>query len=173
MKAYPITSKPSLIALAAGGALLLLALWCARHPAVSVEAAAARRAQLTVEVNTNGKIEPVPEAEVRVHARLEGRIIAIPEPGTRVETGDVMLQIDDRPVASKLAEAEYLLGVAYYRMGAQSKAVEVLQGYVEAYPDGAFAGDAVALLRLISVLQFPCGCTLQLHEAIIRPLHYH
>jgi len=106
MKAYSITSKPSMIALAAGGTLLLLALWCARHPVVSVEAAAARRAQLTVEVNTNGKIEPVPEAEVRVHARLEGRIVEIPEPGTRVEAGDVVLQIDDRPVASELAAAE-------------------------------------------------------------------
>ena len=51
---------------------------------------------------------------------------------------------------AKLAEAQYLLGVAYHRMGAYAKAVEVLQGYVEAYPDGAFAGDAVALLRLIS-----------------------
>ena len=40
-----------------------------------------RLAQLTVEVNTNGKIEPVPAAEVRVHARLPGRIIEIPEPG--------------------------------------------------------------------------------------------
>ena len=65
MKAFPITSKPSLIALAAGGALVFLALWCARHPAVPVETAAARLAQLTVEVNTNGKIEPLPEAEVR------------------------------------------------------------------------------------------------------------
>jgi RND family efflux transporter MFP subunit len=108
MKAFPITAKPSSIALAAGGALLfltVLTLWCARHPSVSVEAAAALRGRLTVEVNTNGKIEPVPEAEVRVHARLEGRIIEIPEPGTRVEAGDVVLQIDDRPVASELAAA--------------------------------------------------------------------
>jgi RND family efflux transporter MFP subunit len=106
MKAFPIPSRPSLIALATGGTLLFLGLWCARHPAVPVEAAAARRAQLTVEVNTNGKIEPVPEAEVRVHARLEGRIIEIPEPGTRLEAGDVVLRIDDRPVASELAAAK-------------------------------------------------------------------
>jgi RND family efflux transporter MFP subunit len=94
-----------MIVLATGGVLLFLALWCARHPAVLVQAAAARRAQLTVEVNTNGKIEPVPEAELRVHARLEGRIIEIPEPGTRVEAGEILLQIDDRPVASELAAA--------------------------------------------------------------------
>ena len=54
MKAFRITSKPSLFALAAGGGLLFLGLLCARNPAVPVEAAAARRAQLTVEVNTNG-----------------------------------------------------------------------------------------------------------------------
>ena len=105
MKTFRITSKPSLLALATGGGLLFLGLLCARHPAVPVEAAAARRAQLTVEVNTNGKIEPVPEAEVRVHARLEGRIIEIPEPGTRVDAGDTILRIDDGPVASKLAAA--------------------------------------------------------------------
>ena len=105
MKAFRITSKPSLIALAAGGGLLFLGLLCARHPAVPVEAAAARRAQLTVEVNTNGKIEPVPAAEVRVHARLPGRIIEIPEPGTRVDVGDTVLRIDDGPVASELAAA--------------------------------------------------------------------
>jgi RND family efflux transporter MFP subunit len=105
MKAFRITSKPSLFALAAGGGLLFLGLLCARNPAVPVEAAAARRAQLTVEVNTNGKIEPVPEAEVRVHARLQGRIIEIPEPGTRVDAGDIILRIDDGPVASELAAA--------------------------------------------------------------------
>jgi RND family efflux transporter MFP subunit len=105
MKAFRITSKTSLFALAAGGGLLFLGLLCARNPAVPVEAAAARRAQLTVEVNTNGKIEPVPEAEVRVHARLHGRIIEIPEPGTRVDAGDTILRIDDGPVASELAAA--------------------------------------------------------------------
>jgi RND family efflux transporter MFP subunit len=105
MKAFRITSKPSLFALATGGGLLFLALLCARNPAVPVEAAAARRAQLTVEVNTNGKIEPVPEAERRVHARLPGRIIEIPEPGTRVDAGDTILRIDDGPVASALAAA--------------------------------------------------------------------
>jgi RND family efflux transporter MFP subunit len=106
MKTFPIASKPSLIALAVGGTLLFLGLLCARHPTVPVEAAAARHAQLTVEVSTNGKIEPVPEAEVRVHARLEGRIIEIPEPGTRLNAGDTLLQIDDGPVASKLAAAK-------------------------------------------------------------------
>ncbi len=105
MKAFRITSKPSLFALAAGGGLLFLGLLCARNPAVPVEAAAARRAQLTVEVNTNGKIEPVPEAEVRVHARLQGRILEIPEPGTRVDAGDIILRIDAGPVASELAAA--------------------------------------------------------------------
>jgi len=106
MKASLLTTKPSLTVLGAGGVLLLLALWCARHPAVSVETAEARRGPLTVEVSTNGKIEPVPEAEMQVHARLEGRIIEIPEPGTRVEAGEVVLRIDHRPVASKLAAAK-------------------------------------------------------------------
>jgi RND family efflux transporter MFP subunit len=105
MKTFRITSKPSLLALATGGGLLILGLLCARHPAVPVEVAAARRTQLTVEVNTNGKIEPVPAAEVRVHARLPGRIIEIPEPGTQVDVGDTILRIDDGPVASELATA--------------------------------------------------------------------
>ena len=39
----------------------------------------------------DGKVEPVQEAEVR--ARLDGRIVEIPEPGTDVSKGDVILRI--------------------------------------------------------------------------------
>jgi RND family efflux transporter MFP subunit len=40
-----------------------------------------------------------------VHARLQGRILEIPEPGARVDAGDTILRIDEAPVASKLAAA--------------------------------------------------------------------
>lgn len=106
MKAARIHGKPWLVAGGSGVLLLALGLWCARSPAIPVEAAAARRAPLRVEVNTNGTIEPLPEAELRVHARLEGRVLEIPEPGTRVEAGDVILKIDEAPVAAALASAE-------------------------------------------------------------------
>jgi RND family efflux transporter MFP subunit len=87
------------------GLAAAFALWCARSPAVEVEAAAAVRGPLRVEVSTNGQIEPLPEAELRVHARLDGRIVSLPEPGTRVEAGDLLLEIDAGPAAAELAAA--------------------------------------------------------------------
>ncbi len=85
--------------------LAVSTLWCGQSPPIEVEAASARRAPLRVEVTTNGQVEPVPEAESRVHARLDGRIVEIPEPGTRVAEGDVILEIDAGPVAAELAAA--------------------------------------------------------------------
>jgi HlyD family secretion protein len=106
MAAPRITSRPWLVAGGSGALLLALGLWCSRAPAVPVEAALATRAPLRVEVNTNGTVEPLPEAELRVHARLEGRILHIPVPGTRVAEGDVILEIDRGPVAAQHAAAE-------------------------------------------------------------------
>jgi len=106
MTASRFLTRPRLIAGGCGALLLLLGMWCARTPAIPVESALVRRAPLRVEVNTNGTVEPLPDAELRVHARLEGRIVEIPEPGTRVEAGDVVLQLDAVPVASALAAAE-------------------------------------------------------------------
>jgi len=94
-----------LAGLGSGVALLALGLWCGRTPALEVEAAVAQRAPLRVEVNTNGKVEPLPSAEARIHARLSGRILQIPEPGSQVAEGDVILQIDSTPVAAELATA--------------------------------------------------------------------
>jgi RND family efflux transporter MFP subunit len=103
------SSRIQRIWLAAIGSAALLgvaALVCARSPAIEVHAASARRAPLRVEVTTNGQIEPLPAAETRVHARLDGRIVEIPEPGARVAAGDVILEIDAGPVAAELAAAE-------------------------------------------------------------------
>jgi RND family efflux transporter MFP subunit len=75
-----------------------------RSPALPVEAAAVERGVLALRVTTNGKVEPVQEAEVR--ARLDGRIVEIPEPGTNVSEGDVILRIDAGPVSSELAKAQ-------------------------------------------------------------------
>ena len=69
--------------------------------APEVQVVRALRGELLVVVATNGVVEPVDE--LRVRARLDGRIVAIPEPGTRVEAGDELLRIDDAPVAAALA----------------------------------------------------------------------
>ena len=84
-------------------AVLALA-WFLRSPALPVEAAAVERGVLALRVTTNGKVEPVQEAEVR--ARLDGRIVEIPEPGTDVSEVDVILRIDAGPVSSELAKAQ-------------------------------------------------------------------
>lgn len=83
----------------------LLPVWCARTPHPQVEATAARRAPLRVEVATNGKIEPVYDIEVR--ARLDGRIVDIPDDaGKKVQTGEEIARLDAGPVAADLATAQ-------------------------------------------------------------------
>lgn len=47
-------------------------------------------------------------------------------------------------------EAAYLLGVAYYRMGATEKAGEAIAEYLQQYPGGRFADDAVAVLKAVN-----------------------
>jgi HlyD family secretion protein len=83
-------------------AIVLLG-WLTCSPAVQVTATRAQESPLTARVITNGKVEPIEEVEVR--ARLDGRIVEIPEPGTRVADGDVALRIAAGPVSAELAKA--------------------------------------------------------------------
>lgn len=85
-------------------ALTLVPLWCGRGAPPLVQAVAAARAPLRVVVSTNGKVEPVDDIEVR--ARLDGRVVAIPDPGKRVAAGEEMVRFDDGPVAGEIAAAE-------------------------------------------------------------------
>ena len=91
------------------GALLVIALiplWCAQDSVPSVQPVVAHRRPLRVEVTTNGTVEPLKEAETELRARLGGRIVSIPDPGTYVEEGAEVLRIDDGPVAAQLAAAQ-------------------------------------------------------------------
>ena len=98
---------PLRLALLAGLAVLIaLPIWCSRAPRPGVQIAHARRGPLQMKVATNGQVEPLDEAEMVVRARLAGRVLALPDPGTRVAAGDELLRIDDAPVASDLARAE-------------------------------------------------------------------
>ena len=76
---------------------------CGGGDTIQVEGARARAGELRELVATNGVVEPIEHAEVR--ARLAGRIVYIPEPGTRVKKGQILLRIDEVPVASELAAA--------------------------------------------------------------------
>lgn len=84
--------------------LVTVRAWCGRTAPPTVQAVAARRAPLRVVVSTNGKVEPVDDIEVR--ARLDGRVVSIPDPGKAVASGDEMVRLDDGPVAGQLAGAE-------------------------------------------------------------------
>jgi HlyD family secretion protein len=77
--------------------------WLTCSPAVQVTATRVQESPLTERVITNGKVEPIEEVEVR--ARLDGRIVEIPEPGTRVAEGEVALRIAAGPVSAELAKA--------------------------------------------------------------------
>lgn len=83
----------------------LLAAACSRRPRLEVPASQARRAPLRVEVSTNGTIEPVDDVQIR--ARLDGRIVDIPEEaGRRVQSGEEIVRFDAAPVTGELAAAE-------------------------------------------------------------------
>ena len=84
--------------------LVTVRAWCGRTAPPTVQAVAARRAPLRVVVSTNGKVEPVDDIEVR--ARLDGRVVSIPDAGKAVASGDEMVRIDEGPVAGQLAGAE-------------------------------------------------------------------
>ena len=84
--------------------LVTVRAWCGRTAAPSVQTVAARRAPLRVVVSTNGKVEPVDDIEVR--ARLDGRVVSIPDPGKVVAAGDEMVRFDEGPVAGQVAAAE-------------------------------------------------------------------
>lgn len=77
---------------------------CSRDVEPVVQVAEVRRAPLRVAVATNGKVEPIDEAELR--ARLDGRVLEIPDPGTKVERGTTLLRIDAATVGAQLATAE-------------------------------------------------------------------
>jgi HlyD family secretion protein len=86
-------------------ALGLVPVWCTRSPRPEVQAVEARRAPLRVQVATNGTVEPVDDVEVR--ARLDGRIVEIPdEAGRRVQAGEEIVRFDAGPVAGAFAAAE-------------------------------------------------------------------
>lgn len=102
--ALPRVHVPRVAALLAAAVALGWLGLCARTPALPVGFAVARQGPLAVQVHTNGKVEPIDQAEVR--ARLDGRVVEIPDPGTRVDAGGVLLRIDDGPVAAALAAAE-------------------------------------------------------------------
>jgi HlyD family secretion protein len=80
------------------------ALWYGENPSIPVEVASAERGPLRVTIVTNGAVEPIDKLEVR--ARLDGRILEIPDPGRSLEAGEVLLRIDAGPVAAELAAAE-------------------------------------------------------------------
>lgn len=126
MESARITSRPWLLAGAAGALLLTLTLWCARAPAIAVDAILAQRAPLLVEVNTNGTVEVIPDAELRLHARLDGRIVEIPEPGTHVAKGDTILRIDADLAESELASTESEILAAREAMHAARRQLELV-----------------------------------------------
>ena len=86
-------------------AVALAAVGCTRRPRFEVPATQARRAPLRVQVSTNGTVEPVDDVQVR--ARLDGRIVEIPEEGgRRVQAGEEIVRFDAAPVTAELAAAE-------------------------------------------------------------------
>ena len=85
-------------------ALVAVLLWWAREPSVAVAVAEARAGVLSLLVGTNGVVEPMETAEVR--ARLDGRVVEVPEAGSEVSAGELLLEIESGPTAAELAAAE-------------------------------------------------------------------
>ena len=104
----------------------------------------ARRAPLRVSVTTNGKVEPIDEAEVR--ARLGGRVLEIPDPGTEVKAGEPLLRIDGSSVAEQLAAAESESLAARESLEAARRALAVARRSFET-DEGLFAEGAITRQR--------------------------
>jgi RND family efflux transporter MFP subunit len=124
--------------------LLATLVACSQGPAPEVDVSEARRAPLRVSVTTNGKVEPIDEAEVR--ARLGGRVLDIPDPGTQVKAGEVLLRIDASPVAEQLAAAESESLAARESLEAARRALAVAQRSFET-DQGLFAEGAITRQR--------------------------
>lgn len=81
-----------------------LLLGCGRGTEPVVRVAEVQSAPLRVVVSTNGKVEPIEDAEVR--ARLDGRVVEILDPGSSVARGAPLLRIDAAPISAQLATAQ-------------------------------------------------------------------
>jgi len=82
---------------------LLLPLWWARNPAPVVQAAVAERAPLVIEVSTNGTVEPIDDFEAR--ARVDARIVDIPDAGKKVREGEEVVRLDVGVLPAELETA--------------------------------------------------------------------
>ncbi|MEO8603770.1 MAG: efflux RND transporter periplasmic adaptor subunit [bacterium] len=127
-------------------ALALVPAWWGRQPPPVVQTVAVKHAPLRVVVSTNGKVEPVNDIEVR--ARLDGRIIDIPDPGKRVQKDEAMARFDGGPVVGELAAAESdrLTALESLRVARASAAErrERLATDATLFREGALTRDAYA-----------------------------
>jgi RND family efflux transporter MFP subunit len=83
---------------------LLLPLWWARNPAPIVQAAVVRRGPLVIEVSTNGTVEPIDDFEVR--ARVDARIVEIPDAGKVLRPGEDVIRLDVGVLPAELEAAK-------------------------------------------------------------------
>jgi HlyD family secretion protein len=125
-------------------ALIAVPFVCGRAEPPAVQTVAVKRQPLRVVVSTNGKVEPVDDIEVR--ARLDGRVVDIPDPGKRVAAGEPMVQFDAGPVAGEVAaaESERLSALESLRV-ARATAAERRQRFATdatLYREGALTRDA-------------------------------
>lgn len=129
---------------------LVSQLCCGRSPRPQVQAAEVRRGTLRIEVATNGVVEPVDDVEIR--ARLDGRIVEIPdEPGKRVQAGDEIARFDAVPVTSALAAAESDRLAALEALRAARAAAQLVRARAatdaELYEKGALTREAYEASR--------------------------
>ena len=124
----------------------LIPTWCGRRDPPAVQAVAVKRSALRVIVSTNGKVEPVDDIEVR--ARLDGRVVDIPDPGKRVQPGEAMARFDEGPVLGEVAaaESEKLTALESLRVARATAAErrERLASDATLFREGALTRDAHA-----------------------------
>jgi RND family efflux transporter MFP subunit len=94
---------------------LLIPLWWARNPAPFVQAAEVRRGPLILDVSTNGTVEPIDDIELR--ARVDARVIEIPDSGKVVRQGEEVIRLDVGGIPAELeaARSERLASVEALR----------------------------------------------------------
>src|SRR4051812_31865008 len=99
-----------------GAALFVLAAACAKKPqAPTVQTALVTRRDVIVDAQANGVIEPLVIVDVK--SKAGGVITQMPvETGTRVNPGDLIVQIDTRDVQNKYNQAAAVLSAAQQKL---------------------------------------------------------
>jgi HlyD family secretion protein len=104
-----------------------------RRPAASVTEVAVARENLSTDISSNGKVEPVTPYDIRAEADAFVKRLNVIE-GQQVKKGQLLLELDDTQIQSELAQAQS-------ELSSEQDALRAAQGGGRADQAAKLAGD--------------------------------